>query len=1168
MACGCSTYSIVNTSPCNISAEVCLGNYVDIAPFGTALAITTPPTKGNVEILEGGNIRYTHTAGTLVADSFVYQYTSGEVTALCTVSVTVSQGIPVDTTVIILTATGECEVGDPTYEWELPEGVTFYPGYNKNSNPVHLIVPVYDPEEPDAFWEIKVNVCCDFCNNCCKCDHYIWNPPICTYECGLDPVCTCDDPCHQYNPLTGNCDGCPPGQQCCNLGEGNYACQECCTNDDCPSGLCVAGVCQCDTCTGYQDPLPNGQCPCIEECLNDCEYCDPTTNTVQIFIPECGPLEIINSTTNPCSCQCIACQDPAGNCIPCPCTAPEGSRITVWDNNLQEMVAYTDECPDCQNCILVEGTYICVPIFCEAYGESWININPPYTGGDITGPTGVLCTEETPCCCIEDPCPDYSGIEPIIIDNDLRIRKYGACSTTSSMFEAYFVSTPGTWINSASVVWEINFTNYTGGWEPLITDVNGRITTDLTVYGEGFLIRATYKGRTWTVEYWNDNCNEPEVREVFPSCIQIIKLNAEVAVTDITVTNDCDVTILYQDSAEVVFLPSDTATENCLCVSYDFIHPGTGVVCNNVEKCFTPTPCTGPCDSPLSVNIDVTINSEGYFVYHASVITAEGNTVMYTCELPETSEWAAAVVQPPVGTGIQNPNIYNALAQDNCGTLPNSGFATDFCVGGGVFNCTGDNLAVPTLPCGWVVEDVKIHFLQGSNLIIERLSANSKVCFGVNTICGYVCSCTVITPPDDFCTSGMSTVYSCAAGEELFTATTTLTGTGLIGAPYEIWTKVNSGSPWVQVITGIVNSLVINYTSVTTPYAVRFVVGSTKGCPIMEDIIYPECSAPGCPPSFITSSFDCNSDYLNVILSGGIVSTGGIMTIQIFSSGILVFTQTVTVVAGQSVYSIPIAYPIPDNTVQQIVVSVEPTGECEGISSSPLSVLCGVPGCDNDLEVVLDCEAPDLVIDATGQIPLSYIITAYSPVGVVLYTQTIPGVLHATFDVSALLAAGYYTVVALYASCRQIEQIVDNDCNISILCTSFPEIDIDYTCGDTIQWTITGGIGRTKRTEKRDSTGDAFTLYFADSIIASDPSSGSTFFNDIPVGGQVRITILATAECPAIVETITRIECGGEPEFCQDITGVGSITIPDNDVGGKSIYQPDWSDGDTPQIID
>lgn len=209
MACGCGTYT--PTGPCNVNAVVCKGYYVDIDPVYAVSSIGAEPLHGTVTILPNGNIRYEHDDSGLAPDSFIYNYSGG----FCTISITIQEGIPDNTTVIILTASADCEVGTPTYTWTLPDCAELVEGYTIHDQTIQVIVPVYDPENPDATCEITVDVCCDFCINCCKCETYIWNPPQCVYPCGDDPICECDGPCEVYNPVTGNCDGCPDGLTCC-----------------------------------------------------------------------------------------------------------------------------------------------------------------------------------------------------------------------------------------------------------------------------------------------------------------------------------------------------------------------------------------------------------------------------------------------------------------------------------------------------------------------------------------------------------------------------------------------------------------------------------------------------------------------------------------------------------------------------------------------------------------------------------------------------------------------------------------------------------------------------------------------------------------------------------------------------------------------------------------
>jgi len=440
MACGCGTYSITTTHPCNITAEVCFNYYIDITPYGTALSITDPPVNGEATILPNGNIRYTHDGENYDGDPFEYSFSGGSNgTGTCTVGIKVLEAIPPNTKVITLTASGECEVGNPTFEWELPECAELAPGYDIHDNPINVIVPIYDPENPDATCEIKVHVCCDYCNNCCKCENYIWTPPECSYPCGDDPVCLCDEPCEVYNPSTGSCEPCT--QICCELGEGSYSCLECCSTDDCPGNqVCTSGNCGCPPGT-----IENEFGACCPTTLPACAICDNAGNIVSDVNIDCDEeTEEIDYNTCTCVCKPGLCKDIiTGECDECPPCVITPSRVVerTFGGSYR---AYDPECPVCQRCVTCEeceGGYECIPITCVETAncngtQVPVIVNPqPYL--DYIDPcTGLLmpCSEDAPCCCIKNP-PVEEAFGACCIDNECFFLTEAQCLEQGGIYE-------------------------------------------------------------------------------------------------------------------------------------------------------------------------------------------------------------------------------------------------------------------------------------------------------------------------------------------------------------------------------------------------------------------------------------------------------------------------------------------------------------------------------------------------------------------------------------------------------------------------------------------------------------------------------------------------------------------------------------------------------------
>lgn len=210
MACPC-----YNGGPtCILSANVCEGYFVIISPPISALNITEQGNYGTATLYEN-YVVYEHDGNSLVTDTFRYLNSDNEV---CEVTVTIEDTIPVETEVKIFTAYGDCEVGTATYKWTLPEGVTLVDGYTIYDQTIHVIVPLFDIDNPTIQFDFIVDVCCDYCNNCCKCDTITYLPPICTTECGEDEECYCPYDCTEYNPETGNCEPtCTSDEVCCTL---------------------------------------------------------------------------------------------------------------------------------------------------------------------------------------------------------------------------------------------------------------------------------------------------------------------------------------------------------------------------------------------------------------------------------------------------------------------------------------------------------------------------------------------------------------------------------------------------------------------------------------------------------------------------------------------------------------------------------------------------------------------------------------------------------------------------------------------------------------------------------------------------------------------------------------------------------------------------------------
>lgn len=435
MACGCGTYTPPTINNCNITATVCMDHYIDIIPAHTVV-ILGAAGFGTATLLPNGNIRYVPEEGFSGDDGLVYTWASGS----CTIIFEVIEGIPADYKVIILTASAECEVGTATYEWTLPPCAELAPGYTIYDNPIHVIVPLYDPQAPDATCDISVNICCDFCNNCCKCEHFIWDPPMCIYPCGEDPICECTGQCETYNPTTGNCDPCL--NVCCEIAPESFLCKECCVTLDCPANQqCITGVCGCPPGT-----IINQYGACCPTTLPSCAICDAAGNVVENVNLDCEDNEEIDYETCTCICTEGLCRDIiTGLCVECPPCVPTAGRLQY--SGVSGYEAYTETCPACQNCVAcVEcpGGFECVDTPCATTGSCNGDLVPlipnPLPFVSYTDPcTGlqVECSEEAPCCCKKNPPPT---ITTFICQEGVCYEVVGACDEEdNSCYESLIV---------------------------------------------------------------------------------------------------------------------------------------------------------------------------------------------------------------------------------------------------------------------------------------------------------------------------------------------------------------------------------------------------------------------------------------------------------------------------------------------------------------------------------------------------------------------------------------------------------------------------------------------------------------------------------------------------------------------------------------------------------
>lgn len=177
-------------------------------------------------------------------------------------------------------------------------------------------------------------------------------------------------------------------------------CQECCDDNDCPTGICKDGVCMCPG-DVFPDPI-TGLCPC-PEVLPSCVGCTPALpNYITYPIGEnplsCADNEVFDATTCTCKCAFGYCAHISDltTCLDCPDCAVAGSDwVIITHNNPFTYEAYVQDCPVCQNCISNVG---CVPVSCSP--SQFQNPTPEYSWYF----NGVRILAGT--CCIDNPCYD------------------------------------------------------------------------------------------------------------------------------------------------------------------------------------------------------------------------------------------------------------------------------------------------------------------------------------------------------------------------------------------------------------------------------------------------------------------------------------------------------------------------------------------------------------------------------------------------------------------------------------------------------------------------------------------------------------------------------------------------------------------------------------------
>lgn len=770
MACGCIQNPIITPSTsCNVEYAVCAGlpTSIDLTPLCDNavfnVVITTAPLKGTATI-QANNLVYLPNANSTGDDSVIYQIECGATTITCTATFHITESLGTGEKRIYVSAGGsKCEIGgvefgDPKYYWY---------GFNDQirldedrstiaDEGIYIIVEEYDPvNNPNPTGGIiYVKVCCGDCDDCCKIKEFRWNPPIYTGgDCNV-PDCSPYN-CTRFNANTGNCEyQCGDCENCCDDGNGGFNCNECCLDTQCPDGqTCVNGDCTCPNGTlpdengNCIDCVNNSQCPC-GKCVNG-KCVDCVDNC-----PDDTVLDCFDGSTEEMPCPCVECLEDVQcdgmlECIDKECQCPPELCVNAVTGECEvcpDCVVHAD-CPHCQQC--VAGA--CVQTSCPTDTDDNGNLNY------IPNPN---ITSDSDPCCVMNPC----------VTNDYKFELIRNIVDKSTLFTFLGESTGGVLLFNAKVpvgqfstallsnvgsYVTINYTKFVGDFIQVGLEDSGfyegtpntRLYVDTNIIGNGFVLRIDYNGFVYEEEFfWNGT--DIERRLIGTNCANVYYLQwyldgviqSTSDLSDITVDiTACPQLLGQYNKADFDMFVINCDGDECLLSGTVTINTDDLVDCvQDWEDTVTCRPCAGACDTPTLINIDTITNEDGSFTYHASVFNDVG-AIYFDCQPPSNDEWVAG------GESIKD--TYSGIA-DNCGTLPNDGFSGFNCNNSTDWEC---NAGVPTKPCGWIVNDLDILHLNGSNITVKTkdgiTSTKPFICFGVNTECGYICKCIDLVVP-------------------------------------------------------------------------------------------------------------------------------------------------------------------------------------------------------------------------------------------------------------------------------------------------------------------------------------------------------------------------------------------------------------------------------------
>ena len=903
MACGCKP--TITPGVCNRTINLCRYSPMTVLavnPVCTSLPynLTVVGAIGNIIysiVNDGKSIAINSDETTDELAYITYTYNCNGVQQTCTLTINVQDRIEGTHAIELNACSSTCSLGDTTYLWTgFTDGcVELMPGYSATDCQIKVLV--YEECEENLNNVISLEVCCGAClDGCCQTTTWTWNPP--TFNDNCDADCTMY-PCTVYDPVTGNCvSSCLECQTCCEIEENVYACSDCCDNLGCVKEncenqpVCSSGECKCFIGQLEVPALPNGCCPA--ECTEDTiiPTCSTCVSGVIIPAPVCTEPFVLNTST--CLCECppgarFSSLDPLEPCInPTNCNIPGQS------------------CDPCFNC--AEGE--CIPIPCEL------------VPGMIVNPIGNN-TEEEPCC-IPDPCPNcIASLEVNKYCTDVLPRRANVSADATNYrikftqiqlnylpfysqvdceYEALQAITQTNNLTNTAT-YEINYTNYVLDWVPVTPSGTTLIIPQSA--GNGFLIKCNWKGREVIYEFifeegFNGSADQLVLGE-YP--IQVRKVKDLTCGSVYGLSGDCQTTTSWEftqaalnDSGQFItdnpIVVHATGLDAEICVNA--VTQFNGVVCEETQICADVDECQGacgcdPCNGGGTLFSTISqVTASDTLIFYASVFRDCGNgdelPIMFTCAPPTAVEYTAYI------------NSGGDTLPDGCGTLPQMFDEKPACANCATFNCVvpGTSPDPATQLCGWwlntalLVPD-SLH-INGANIEFEILPAVEMIelCFGTNTECGYVCSCTIIEnpeyDPEAPCNLVANVTSECT--EAGYVQALAVHMTGGIG-PYTIQYNIDKediGGAHTNILPGGINNGSLSVVTSLLDYTIMgFGVDVQGGC-LWYDITITDSSPVPCVVN-LTACIPCDPEPCNVTaaLQTTCVDSGTYSTVTIDS---------------------------------------------------------------------------------------------------------------------------------------------------------------------------------------------------------------------------------------------------------------------------------------------